>query len=169
MVTRRHAVLALAAALLTCAARSSAAPAILSKVLQCDGTYTSGTSTRHPSPLVRADISDSVGLRVTPARMGVGTMSTTRALWRFDGGVSVSSQCVVSAACGGAGCREYLYTYADANASAPLIVGKCVYNSLAADCSTDDGLFLSTPVPVGLGACPAAVPPVGANTIFTTG
>ena len=78
MLIRSHAVLALAAALLTSAARASAAPVILSKVLQCDGTYASGTYTRHPSALVRADISDSVGLRVGQARMGVGTMKRGR-------------------------------------------------------------------------------------------
>lgn len=170
MATRRHAVFALAAALLTAAARASASPVILSKVLQCDGTYASGTYTRHPSPQVRADVSDSVGLRVAPARMGVGNMSTTRALWRFDAGVSVSMECTTSGGCNGFNCLRYTYTYTDANGSDPMIVGRCRYENSSGDCSTSSGLYASPLPPMGLAisSCPASPPATGANTLFTT-
>ncbi|HAZ08200.1 MAG TPA: hypothetical protein DCZ01_06705, partial [Elusimicrobia bacterium] len=110
------------------------------------------------------------GLRVTPARMGVGTMSTTRALWRFDGGVSVSMECTTSGGCNGFNCLRYTYTYTDANGSDPMLVGRCRYENSSGDCSTSSGLYSSRLPPMGLAisSCPVSPPATGANTLFTT-
>lgn len=141
----------------------SAATAFSPSVLQCDGTYASGSNTRHPAPVVRVDISDGDGLKIGRARLGIVT-SITRALWRFDAGVTASESCTADASCPGGRCRRVTYDYTEPNGSQNLRVGLCTYDS--SNCTDNLGLRAAlSRVPVGLGACPAA-PASGSQSVF---
>lgn len=156
--------LALAVAVLFAVAPTAdAATSFTPKVLQCDGTYASGVQTRHPAPLLQVDISDPIGLKVGTDRLGI-VPSSTRALWRFDSGVTASEVCTVDAACLGGSCRRVFYHYVDPNGSQRLHLGTCTYDS--SDCTDNLGLLSTqTVVPATLAACPAS-PASGAQSVF---
>lgn len=153
--------LSLAAAVLLAAVSARAATTFAPQVLQCDGTYAAGSNTRHPAPQVRVEMSDPVGLKVGRDRLGI-VPGSTRALWRFDSGVTITHECF--AGCGGT-CRKFNYEYADPNGTQVTGLGHCVYN--ATTCADTLGLNggLSR-VPVSLGACPIAPPATGATSPF---
>jgi hypothetical protein len=155
--------LALAALLTALAVPSRAAASFTPAVLQCDGSYLAGSATRHPTPLVRVDISDAIGMKIGTDRTGI-VSGATRALWRFDSGVTAVEACFASGACGSGFCRRVMYLYSDPNGSQDLELGRCTYDS--SDCSDDLGLVGGqSRVPLSLGACPAS-PASGTQSIF---
>lgn len=156
--------LVLAALLSVLSARDAAAIASLTpKVLQCDGTYLSGSNTRHPAPVVRADLSETDGMKVGQDRTGI-VASATRVLWRFDSGVTAQELCFASGSCANGFCRRVGYFYSDPNGSQKTELGYCTYDST--DCTDNLGIVAGqSRVPVSLGACPGA-PASGAQSIF---
>lgn len=163
MAHRRSVLLALLASALLSAAGASASPIMSPEIQQCDGTtYLQGSSTHHPNPTVRLNIQDPVGLRVGTARMGITAAGTTRAMWRFDATVTVSSSACSASAI------NYYYTYRDANGSDAMNVGQCVYNTGATCTSATATLSSSPQVPIGF-ACPASTQPVGTVSPFVAG
>ncbi|MBI3565245.1 MAG: fibronectin type III domain-containing protein, partial [Elusimicrobia bacterium] len=86
----------------------------------------------------------------------------TRALWRFDGGVTANRvSCVASGSCPTNGfCATWEWTYQDPNNSSPMTTGSCVYDSNCPTSST--GTLISGTPPIGLAACPATNPNTGA-------
>lgn len=181
MAFRRHALAAFVLTALTAARADAAVPIITEKVMQCDGSYSAGTTTNHPSPKVRADIrsTETGGLRMGTVRMGVP--SGTKALWRFSGGEAYSaSACVLSATCvDGDGditdCMwrsTYTYTYDEPTNNSDIVtLGACVYEYTNSACTTGVALVPGSslvPFGGGLANCPAT-PPSGsvAGTILT--
>lgn len=164
---RRIVIAALFAAGALCAPAPSPAspPSITPKVLQCDGSFTTGSVTSHPAPTVRAELqSITPGLKIGQRRLSIH--ASTLALWRFDGNYSVygGSTCVVGNALNvycpfpGESCKRYQWVYADSNGSAPLSVGDCNYrDTLGTTCSNPMSLQnnYQPPVPLGAAACPA--------------
>ena len=152
MRSRRPAVLlpALAAALF--AASAFASPSVTPKILQCDGTYRPGGSTRHPGPTIRVDVQDPSGLRIGQAPMGATDKNATRALWRFDESVNISTDSVSG---------NYIWTYATQNDSPAMVVGECKYSG---------STLISSPqqIPLGMTACPSSPPTKGSTTLFQT-
>ncbi len=157
-----------ALAALLAASPSRAATTFAPETLQCDGTYAAGSTTRHPTPVLRVSISDPVGLKIGQDRLGI-VPTSTRALWRMDSGVAITS----SVATGAIDCNpfpdedrvSYHWDYTDPNGSQLLRVGTCVYDG---DCS--GGFTLNgglSRVPLSLGACPGAAPALGATTVFS--
>lgn len=159
-----------ALAALFAAAPASAAPTFAPEVLQCDGSYTAGTTTRHPTPLLRAAISDPIGLKIgTPNQLGIVT-GLTRALWRFDSGVAVAMTSQVGAIdCSAVPAPDedrnsFHWDYTEPNGTQVTRLGTCVYDG---DCF--GGFVLNgglSRVPVSLGACPGTPPAVGAASVF---
>jgi hypothetical protein len=155
--------LALAAILTALAVPSRAAASFTPSVLQCDGSYLAGSTTRHPAPLVRVSISDAIGMKIGTDRTGI-VSGATRALWRFDSGVTADEACFASAACGSTFCRRVMYRYSDPNGSQDLELGRCSYGST--NCADNTGLSAGqSRVPISLGACPGA-PASGSQSIF---
>ncbi len=161
MVSRRLAFISAAAAALFAAAGASATT-LNPQVLQCDGTFKAGGNTHMPLPSIQVAVQDSVGLRIGKAGMGVGGSGATRALWRFDNSVDVSSTCA-------AGIADYVYAYNDPDGSDTMFVGECKYS---ATCGGAVGALSSSPqIPLGQTICPAGAPPLGpgAASIFPAG
>lgn len=156
--------LALAVLSLLLSAAPASAVSFSPEVLQCDGTYLGGSSTRHPAPQLRVGIIDTSGLKIGQDRLGIVLGNVTRALWRFDSGVTATEACFASGSCGSGFCRQVSYNYSDPNGTQKSLAGVCTYDST--DCSDNIGLVggLSR-VPVGLGACPGA-PASGSVSIF---
>lgn len=156
--------LALAAlAALLAAVPGRAATTFAPETLQCDGTYASGTNTRHPTPLIRVAISDPTGLKVGQDRLGIVT-GATRALWRFDSGVSITEQCAAGA-CAGGFCRQFNYDYSDPNGTQVTNLGICVYNATSCGVATSSNSALSR-TPVTLNSCPVSPPATGGTSLF---
>ncbi len=161
---RRIVIAAFLAAGALCAPASSLAnpPLITPKVLQCDGSFTNGAITSHPSPTVRAEEQNSSpGLKVGQRRLSV--LSTTFALWRFDGNYTVTvSSCYTGGCTGGDSCKTWNWTYDDSNGSADVQTGQCTYrDTLGTTCANAMALYggaapNQTPVPIGGAACPAS-------------
>ena len=155
--------LLLAVAVIFAAASADAATTFSPKVLQCDGTYAVGVYTRHPAPVVQVDMSDPIGLKVGTDRLGI-VPSATRALWRFDSGITATEICTVDALCAAGRCRRVYYDYVDPNGTQRTQLGICAYDS--STCADNLGIDASeTRVPVSLGACPGA-PASGAQSLF---
>ena len=95
--------------------------------------------------------------------MGITNTGATAALWRFDSGVTVSD--------GGCAAKldTRLYTYSDPNSSSPMLLGQCVYNTVAGCGATTSSVTAQGWLPLGLAACPASAPAVGAVSIFPAG
>lgn len=154
---------ALAAAALRAPAPALAVPPTLTpKVLQCDGSFTTGSVTSHPTPTVRVEEQSATpGLKIGQRRLSV-LPSSTLALWRFDGNFTVTvSSCYTGGCNGGAdSCRTWSWAYNDANGSAALRTGQCTYrDTTTAGCTETMGLYglgsNQAPVAIG-GACPAS-------------
>lgn len=155
--------LLLAAAVLMAATSADAATTFSPKVLQCDGTYAVGVYTRHPAPQLQVDMSDPIGLKVGTDRLGI-VPSATRALWRFDSGITATEICTADAACAGGDCRRVHYDYVDPNGTQRTRLGTCTYDSTT--CADNLGIVAGqTRVPVSLGACPGA-PASGSQSLF---
>lgn len=155
--------LALAALLSILAPFAAASGTLTPKVLQCDGTYLAGSTTRHPAPVVRAELSETNGMKVGQDRLGIVT-GATRVLWRFDSGVNAVESCFASGSCAGGFCRRSVYFYNDPNGSQDTELGYCTYDSTT--CADNLGIVAGqSRVPVGLGACPGA-PASGAVSVF---
>ncbi|MDX6768702.1 MAG: LamG-like jellyroll fold domain-containing protein [Elusimicrobiota bacterium] len=146
------------------ASPARAATTFAPETLQCDGTYAAGSYTRHPAPLVRVSISDPVGLKIGQDRLGI-VPASTRALWRFDSGITAAETCTVDALCPGGRCRRVHYDYADPNGTQTTRLGTCTYDSTT--CADNLGLVAGQSlVPVSLGACPGA-PASGSQSLFS--
>ncbi|MDP3541377.1 MAG: LamG-like jellyroll fold domain-containing protein, partial [Elusimicrobiota bacterium] len=151
------AALCAASALYAPAPSSATPPNITPKVLQCDGSFTTGSITSHPTPTVRADEQNSnPGLKVGQRRLSI--LSATFALWRFDGtyGVTVSSNYTVGCTVGC--CKTWYYNHVSTNGSANLDTGRCSYrDAVNDDCSVPSDMtsFGTSHAPVQIGACPA--------------
>lgn len=151
-----------AASLCAPAPSRSAPPSLTPKVLQCDGSFATGSITSHPTPTVRAELqSTSPGLKIGQRRLSV-LPSTTLALWRFDGNFTVTvSSCYTGGCAGGAdSCRTWSYAYNDSNGSPSVRTGQCTYrDTTTAGCTETMSLYglgsNQAPIPVG-GACPAS-------------
>jgi hypothetical protein len=162
MIDRRLALIAAVAAALFTAAGSSAAPTITPEVVQCDGTYLTGTGTHAPYTMpikVQAVVSDSSGLRIGAASLSTGTRmgipGAAMALWRFDSDVANTSTtvtCALGAGCGSGACVTYQYNYNDDH-SEGVDIGNCVYKSTGCATGVSNGGLFSSRVPLG-GACP---------------
>lgn len=161
---RRIVLAALFAASALCAPAPSDAspPSITPKVLQCDGSFTTGSLTSHPNPTVRAELQNSgPGLKVGQRRLSIH--ESTLALWRFDSNFAVSvSSCYTGGGCPfGDSCRTWTWVYDDSNGSTELTTGKCTYrDTLGASCANTMSLYASaanqSPVQYGAAACPAS-------------
>lgn len=156
MRSRRLVFLAATAAAIFTAAGAFAAPTITPQTLQCDGTFRNGGSTNHPTPSIQALVLDPSGLRIGQAGMGL-TNGSTRALWRFDVNVDVTSSCAT-------GNQQVFYSYTDPNNSDTISLGECDYTGCAAG-----GLAASPQVPLGQASCPPGAPGVGSIGLFGAG
>lgn len=174
---RRIVIAALVAAGTLCvpAPVSALPPTITPKVLQCDGSFTSGSITSHPSPTVRAEEQSSdPGLKVGQRRLSV--LTSTFGLWRFDGNFTVTvSSCYTSAegCSSGDSCRTWHWAYNDSNGSAPLQTGQCTYrDTLGTSCANTMGLFGANNQPIVplASACPASTTtlPSGSGSVAIT-
>lgn len=110
---------------------SASTPTLSPKVLQCDGSFQTGTATSHPTPTVSVDEQSAFpGLKIGQARISV-TNGTTAALWRFDGNFDLTvSACFTGVANGctaGDSCRTWTWMYNDPNNTNPVMVGRCTY------------------------------------------
>lgn len=174
---RRIVIAALFAAGVLCAPASSPAspPNITPKVLQCDGSFTTGSVTSHPSPTVRAEeLNTNPGLKIGQRRLSV--LTSTFGLWRFDGNFTVTvSSCYTSAeGCAtGDSCRTWHWAYNDSNGSAPLQTGQCTYvDTTGISCTETMGLFGANNQPIVplASACPASTTtlPSGSGSVAIT-
>lgn len=157
MRSRRYAFLAASAAAFLLAAGAAAAPTVTPQTLQCDGTYANGGNTHTPSPRVRVQVQDTTGLRIGQAGMGA-TAGLDHALWRFDGGVTVSQSC-------SSNLTTNLYTYNDPNGSDTMLLGQCDYDSPGCGAITSS-VTAQGWIPAGLTVCPAAAAAAGPVSIF---
>ncbi|MCR4294271.1 MAG: hypothetical protein NUW21_01960, partial [Elusimicrobia bacterium] len=169
---------ALFAASVLCAPASAPAgpPLITPKVLQCDGSFTTGSVTSHPTPTVRAEEqSTNPGLKVGRRRLSV--LSATFALWRFDGNYTITvSSCYTGGCTGGDSCKTWTWVYDDSNGSADAQTGQCTYrDALGTTCSNAMSLYggaapNQTPVPIGGASCPASTTtlPSGSGSVAIT-
>lgn len=158
---RRLLLTAFAAAALPLGARAASGPTLTPTILQCDNTYQPLPTTNHPTPLVRVDEQSAAGLKVGQRRLAQPS-GTTVAMWRFDGTYDVTrGACFTGSGCpGGSSCRNWTYTFTDAETGSPTVtIGSCTYRSVAnLTCTTSQSLSGSFPIlnPVQIGNCPAS-------------
>lgn len=149
---------ALAGVFFVSAAALASPPALTPKVLQCDGSFATGSVTSHPTPTVRVEEqSTSPGLKVGQRRLSVLPASTI-ALWRFDGSFDVTVTSGYTTGCPSGCCQTWYYNYFDANGSASLRTGLCSYSDgVNNNCSNKAVMtqFGASQVRAQLGACPA--------------
>lgn len=133
-------------------------PSITPKVLQCDGTFATGSLTAHPAPTVRAELQSlSPGLKPDQRRLSI-LPSSTLALWRFDANFTLSAAaCFTGGTCpGGDSCKTYSFNYNDPNGTSRVQVGQCTYRDTTGLTCTNTMALMTTNQPVvPLGACPA--------------
>ena len=115
-----------AAALFVSAPAFASAPNLTPKVLQCDGSFATGSVTSHPTPTVRVEEQTATGLKIGQRRLSVLPASTI-ALWRFDANFDVFVSSGYSVGCPSGCCKTYIYSYNDADGSASLRTGLCSY------------------------------------------
>lgn len=148
-------------------------PSITPKVLQCDGSFASGSNTAHPTPTVLAEFqSTSPGLKIGQRRLSVLPASTL-ALWRFDANFAVTRAACFTAGCpGGGSCQTWTWSYNDPNGSASVNTGQCVYRDAGGVvCANTMALVTAVqPIqPMDI-ACPAStttLPSVSGNVAIT--
>ena len=193
MASRRSRILpALAASFL--AAAAVAAPNLSPKILQCNGSYSSGNPLATHAPpsylpgqQVAVDITspDGIGLRVGRAPMAYNSTATD-ALWRFDNATNDVTVAGTLATCNpscGNSCAvtsPFTFTYSDPDRSPTMSIGVCNYTYNASrsypcspqpfcsggcDLTVLPTTLAASTIPVGLSACPASPPAAGATTL----
>ncbi len=161
------------AALLAPAYAFALFPSITPKVLQCDGTFATGSITSHPSPTVRAELqSISPGLKPDQRRLSILPASTV-SLWRFDSNYTVTvGACFTGGTCPiFDSCRNWSWAYNDNNGSSPVNVGNCTYRDTAGTtCSNPMTLMTNTQPSVPNNGCPAddSTLPVASGNVAIT-